>query len=382
MVDENYFGVVSGGAEPARVARTPTKKAPRAARTPLQARDPNAVQAFEPEKKPPPATPQPGRFAWLSPGMLLKTERRYGAPKTVECECCYERVPLAKVVTCTKGQHACCHGCVSALVQARISEGSAAPLRCISTALCDGAISQAGLAAALASPVLRQRDAIVARAELARAKLPNMVTCPFCPYAVVVDDVAAPPPRAAAGHERRRLWTDDGGDDGRIRANSREGRVGVVLELRALLEELPLGDEGGQRLVEGVGAPEALRRVDAVALVAAVAEEAEEAHGERGAERAAGRKGLDEEVERDGHDHEAEGAGLELVRRQPSSQRRLLPRRERRRRRRRRRRRLAHGAGLDGASMRFGAVLGRRLRAAGRAAGAPWALQRGRSLTV
>lgn len=227
MVDENYFGVVSGGAEPARVARTPTKKAPRAARTPLQARDPNAVQAFEPEKKPPPATPQPGRFAWLSPGVLLKTERRYGAPKTVECECCYERVPLAKAVTCTKGQHACCHGCVSALVQARISEGSAAPLRCISTALCDGAISQAGLAAALASPVLRQRDAIVARAELARAKLPNMVTCPFCPYAVVVDDVAAPPPRAAAGHERRRLWTDDG-DDGRIRADSREGRVGVL----------------------------------------------------------------------------------------------------------------------------------------------------------
>jgi TRIAD3 protein (E3 ubiquitin-protein ligase RNF216) len=105
----------------------------------------------------------------------------------VECQCCYDTVPVTQTVTCAaRAAHTVCEGCVRHLVQARIGEGSAKPLTCLAGgAGCKAPLPHKAVAQALASPVRRQRDAIVARAELMRANIEGLQSCPFCPYSCV-----------------------------------------------------------------------------------------------------------------------------------------------------------------------------------------------------
>ena len=222
VVRDEYFGPAGpGDAAPRSPPRTPTRRA-RETRSPLAPLDPNAVETRTPSKPartprqkdpdaveafaPPPTSKRAGPRraaspasrrkpaalnAWLSPAASVFSrtarkarERRRAPPppKPVECECCYDVVPAHRAVFCAAAEpHAVCDACVQQLVQTRIGEGSAAPLSCISTSCCPAPLKQAGLARALASPLRRQRDAIVARSELAKCDLPDVASCPFCP---------------------------------------------------------------------------------------------------------------------------------------------------------------------------------------------------------
>ena len=67
-----------------------------------------------------------------------------------------------------------------------LARGSAKPLTCLAGgAGCKAPLPHKAVAQALASPVRRQRDAIVARAELMRANIEGLQSCPFCPYGCV-----------------------------------------------------------------------------------------------------------------------------------------------------------------------------------------------------
>lgn len=156
--------------------------APGAARSPLAPR--NAALQGTGAKKSAAQTPTGRTNAPPTP------TRRHGTPRppppNVECQCCYDTVPVTQTVTCAaRAQHTVCEGCVRHLVQARIGEGSATPLTCLAMGGCKAPLSHGAVAQALATPVRRQRDAIVARAELVRADIEGLQSCPFCPYSCV-----------------------------------------------------------------------------------------------------------------------------------------------------------------------------------------------------
>ncbi|KAJ1462455.1 hypothetical protein M885DRAFT_159540 [Pelagophyceae sp. CCMP2097] len=106
---------------------------------------------------------------------------------TRECCCCYADIPPgAAVVDCAASDpHALCEECLTQLVASRMGEGDAQPLRCCSTDGCAAPLRQTQVLKVMPSPMIRQRDELVARAEIAKAGLINLVRCPFCPFAAV-----------------------------------------------------------------------------------------------------------------------------------------------------------------------------------------------------
>ena len=161
------------------------KCTPGAARTPLAPRNdalpPTTTKASATAHTPLPRAPHE------TPRIPARTPLPPPPPPEVECQCCYDTVPVTQTVTCAaRAAHTVCEGCVRHLVQARIGEGSAKPLTCLAGgAGCKAPLPHKAVAQALASPVRRQRDAIVARAELMRANIEGLQSCPFCPYSCV-----------------------------------------------------------------------------------------------------------------------------------------------------------------------------------------------------
>ena len=158
---------------------------PGAARTPLAPRN-DAPPSSTRKASATAQTPLP-RAPHETPRLPARTPLPPPPPPEVECQCCYDTVPVTQTVTCAaRAAHTVCEGCVRHLVQARIGEGSAKPLTCLAGgAGCKAPLPHKAVAQALASPVRRQRDAIVARAELMRANIEGLQSCPFCPYSCV-----------------------------------------------------------------------------------------------------------------------------------------------------------------------------------------------------
>ena len=164
------------------------RNAPRgSARTPLAPRN-DALPSTTTKASATAQTPLP-RAPHETPRLPARTPLPPPPPPDVECQCCYDTVPVTQTVAMRlRGQTP--H--TESVAGLRAPPGPGANRR----GLGDHDASRAAPAArrrsrtrpsaqALTAAVRRQRDAIVARAELMRANIEGLQSCPFCPYSCV-----------------------------------------------------------------------------------------------------------------------------------------------------------------------------------------------------
>lgn len=100
-----------------------------------------------------------------------------------ECGCCYDELPLNRMVHCTStSPHWFCRGCAKRMAE-NVVGMSKYQLDCLSTEGCDGTFSQDQRYLFLDAQLAAALDTAEQEAVLRMAGIENLERCPFCPYA-------------------------------------------------------------------------------------------------------------------------------------------------------------------------------------------------------
>ncbi|XP_033731104.1 E3 ubiquitin-protein ligase RNF216-like, partial [Pecten maximus] len=116
--------------------------------------------------------------------MLNETEYEESG-QLIECGCCYGEVPFENMIQCYEG-HLFCEDCLQRYAKEAVFGAGKADLKCM-TEGCDASYPVAQLNKALPSNILSKYEDRVQEENLNLADLPDLVRCPQCDFAAVLD---------------------------------------------------------------------------------------------------------------------------------------------------------------------------------------------------
>ncbi|XP_033734430.1 uncharacterized protein LOC117323354 isoform X2 [Pecten maximus] len=116
--------------------------------------------------------------------MLNETEYEESG-QLIECGCCYGEVPFENMIQCYEG-HLFCEDCLQRYAKEAVFGAGKADLKCM-TEGCDASYPVAQLNKALPSNILSKYEDRVQEENLNLADLADLVRCPQCDFAAVLD---------------------------------------------------------------------------------------------------------------------------------------------------------------------------------------------------
>ncbi|WOO78862.1 E3 ubiquitin-protein ligase [Vanrija pseudolonga] len=105
-----------------------------------------------------------------------------------ECGCCFDMEPLSEMVSCDEG-HLFCKTCVKSLAESKLGEQLTA-ISCMDMSGCANLFTEGVLAQVLPTKTLELYHRLKQYKDLEMAEIDGLESCPFCPYAVVIDNEA------------------------------------------------------------------------------------------------------------------------------------------------------------------------------------------------
>ncbi|KAL1410139.1 hypothetical protein Q8F55_004142 [Vanrija albida] len=118
--------------------------------------------------------------------MAKAKEEAIKAGVAVECGCCFDKEPLSEMVSCDDG-HMFCKTCVKSLAESKLGEQLTA-ISCMDMSGCTNLFTEVTLAQVLSTKTLELYNRLRQMKDLEMADIEGLESCPFCPYAVVIDN--------------------------------------------------------------------------------------------------------------------------------------------------------------------------------------------------
>ncbi|XP_060067162.1 uncharacterized protein LOC132547423 [Ylistrum balloti] len=116
--------------------------------------------------------------------MLNETEYEESG-QLIECGCCYGEVPFDNMIQCYEG-HLFCEDCLQRYAKEAVFGAGKADLQCMTDG-CDASFPVTQLSKALPSNILSKYEDRVQEENLNLADLPDLVRCPYCDFAAMLD---------------------------------------------------------------------------------------------------------------------------------------------------------------------------------------------------